>query len=301
MSETQVVQESVTGEQPVAPVEHIYKYQPRDPENGQPIGGEQVIKYDGTPEDLGAKMVDQNVKLIALNRKLNKQARLSAAFPEEIPANAPRFDESKYMLQPEPLTAEERIQLSQDLQDPEKFDSASKRIVRATIGDPDALRTRLARIEQQQARVTVQEEAKAFMRERSDYFPCNENLQDIAAWIEKNQLDPVKENFMLAYDTLKDYLKQKPAPVSVQPAAQPEIPAQPAAPAQPTRPVASGLTRQVASDSGPVGVPNHDTFRKELEKMTGDEYGRRYKHEKGFKEKVDALDREDAARRQGRV
>ena len=294
MSDETIVQEPVVE----APKEFVYKYQPRDPENGQPIGGEQVIKYDGTPEDLGAKMADQNVKLIALNRKLNKQARLSASFPEEIPANAPRFDESKYMLQPEPLTAEERVQLSADLADPEKFDAASKRIVRATIGDPDALRTRLARIEQQQARVTVQEEAKAFMRERPDYFPCNENLTDIAAWIEKNQLDPVKENFMLAYDTLKDYLKTK-TPVSVQPVAQPEV--QPTPVATVTRPVSSGLTRQVASDSGPVGIPNNDAFRKELEKMTGDEYGRKYKHEKGFKDKVDALDREDAARRQSRM
>jgi ribosomal protein S18 acetylase RimI-like enzyme len=35
--------------------------------------------------------------------------------------------------------------------------------------------------------------------------------------------------------------------------------------------------------------------------MSGDEYGKRLKHERGFKEKVEALDQAEAQRRQARA
>src|ERR1700690_3962848 len=112
MTEPIVVQELV------APVEHWYEYQPK--ENGVALGGLQRLKYDGTPEDLGAKMAAQNEELIKLNRRLKKDLRLSSSTVDQIPDNISRFDESKYDLKPEPLTAEERIQLASDINDPEK-------------------------------------------------------------------------------------------------------------------------------------------------------------------------------------
>ena len=196
-------------------------------------------------------MAENNSRLIALNRKLNKDLRLSSSVKDTIPDTAPRFDESKYELKPEPLTAEERMQLVQDIQDPEKFEAAQQRLVRATIGDPNALRTRLARVEQRLDRTTVQEEALAFKRGCPDYFPSQNNLETLAAWMYKNNLDPIKENFQLAYDTLKDVLEVRPAPVSVQPVVVTEPTVVPA----PVRPVSSGLTRSNASDSGPVASP----------------------------------------------
>jgi len=170
MSEQAIAQEPVVaGEPPVAeaPKVHEYRYQPRD-EAGVALGGEQVIKYDGTPEDLGAKMADQNTKLIALNRRINKELRLSGAVKENIPDTAPKFDESKFQLTPEPLTADERLKLSQDILDPEKFDAVGQRLVRATLGDPEALRTRLARLEQQAAKSNALEEAQAFKNANPD-------------------------------------------------------------------------------------------------------------------------------------
>ena len=206
MTEPIAVQDPVV---PAPPVEHLFEFQPTD-DAGNKIGGVQVVKYDGTPQDLGRKMAENNSRLIALNRKINKELRLSSSVKDTIPDTAPRFDESKYELKPEPLTAEERIQLAQDISDPEKFEAASQRLVRAQIGDPAALRSRLARVEQRLDRSTVQEEALAFKRDCPDYFPCRENLETLAAWMYKNNLDPIKENFQLAYDTLKEYLQQKP-------------------------------------------------------------------------------------------
>src|ERR1700691_5529781 len=126
--------ETIVTQEPVVPKEVRYEYQPT--ENGVALGGKQVIIYDGTPEDLGGKMAAQNEELIKLNRRLKKDLRLSSSTVDQIPDTISRFDESKYDLKPEPLTAEERIQLVQDFQDPEKFAAASGRIVRAEIGDP---------------------------------------------------------------------------------------------------------------------------------------------------------------------
>ena len=295
MSETPVVQEPVATPEP--PKEFRYEFQPTD-ENGASLGGKQVIVYDGTPEDLGKKMAVQNTELIRMSRKLKRDLHLSGAVNDQIPDSAPRFDPSKYELKPEPLTAEERIQLAQDMLDPEKMDAASDRIFRARFGDPNALRTRLARVEQIVDRSNVHEEAKAFMRERPDYYPHNENLKTLAAWIEKYQLDPIKENFSLAYDTLKEYMvpRPTPAPVSVQPPPEP-APA-PVIPTPAPRLPSTGLTRSNASDSGPVA--SIGITRQELDKMSGDEYKRRLLHEKGFREKVEAVDRAEIERRQAR-
>ena len=38
------------------------EFQPTD-ERGNPLGGKQVVKYDGTPEDLGKKMAENRVPI----------------------------------------------------------------------------------------------------------------------------------------------------------------------------------------------------------------------------------------------
>lgn len=250
--------------------EFTYEYQPE--ENGQPLGGKQVLKYDGTPEDLGRKMAEQNTELIKLNRRLKRDLRLGNITKEEIPDSAPKFDESKFQLTPEPLTAEERIQLAQEISDPEKFDSVSQRLIRASIGDPEALRTRLARLEQQAAKSNALEEATAFKNANPDYYVHPDNFKTLANWIIKNGLEPVQENFQLAYDTLKEYMIPKPAPVAVAPAAELAPTPTPAPAPTPARPVSSGLTRSNGSDSGPA--PKTGYTQAEIDKMSGDEYKR---------------------------
>src|ERR1700689_5941040 len=126
--------ETIVTQEPAVPKEVRYEYQPT--ENGVALGGKQVIIYDGTPEDLGAKMAAQNEELIKLNRRLKKDLRLSSSTVDQIPDTISRFDESKYDLKPEPLTAEERIQLANDFTAPEKVDGVSKRIFRAPMGNP---------------------------------------------------------------------------------------------------------------------------------------------------------------------
>jgi len=315
MTEAAIVQD------PVVPpvVEKTYTYQPVD-DSGNPLGGPQVIKYDGTPEDLGAKMAAQNAELVKLNRKLKRDLRLGNIATEQIPDNAPKFDESKFQLTPQPLTAEERIQLAQDINDPEKLASVGDRFVRATIGDPEALRTRLARLEQQAAKSNALEEATAFRNANPDYYVHPDNFKTLANWIIKNGLEPVQENFQLAYDTLKEFMIPKPQAAA--PVVAPVVDPPPAPTVQ--RPVSSGLTRSNGSDSGPsIGLGDDIIYEQPsvsretgkvdpygpktvykgyeaLERMPGDEYKRRLLKEAGFREKVAKM---DAARnqRQGRA
>ena len=276
MTDQAIVQDPVV---PV-PVEKTYTYQPTD-ENGNNLGGLQVVKYDGTPEDLGKKMAEQNNELIKLNRRLKKDLRLGNITKEEIPQDAPRFDESKFQLVPQPLTAEERIQLATDINDPEKLDYVADRFVRAKIGDPEALRTRLARLEQKAAKSDALEEAQAFKNSNPDYYVCTENFQTMANWMVKNGLEPVKENFQLAYDTLKEYMTPKPVPVVSAPVVVPDPPPvqrtdamvpSVIAPNTPARPVSSGLTRSNGSDTGPA--PKSGYSLAEIDKMSGEDYKR---------------------------
>lgn len=261
--------------------EFRYTYQPKD-ENGNNLGAPQVIKAT-SPEEALDKMAEQNAKLIKLNRKLNKDIRLGKFVEETIPEDARRFDAGKFELTPEPLTAEERIQLVQDMNDPEKFDAGSARLIRSQIGDPEALRNRITRLEESNMRYMVQQEALAFMRSTPSYYACEENKETLCAWIIKNNLDPIKENFQLAFETLgpggAGVLTQRPEPQSepVAPVA-PVVETHPVetapiveAPAPQKKPGAFGLTRNNSSDQGPAPAPQG--FSKEdIDRMSADEY-----------------------------
>lgn len=268
-----VVAEPVA-EQPVVvpepPKEFVFKYQPRD-ENGSALGGEQVIKA-ANPEEALQKMAQQNSELVKLNRRLNRDIRIGNVTKDEIPESALRFDPNKYDLTPVPLTADELVEVSRDIQDPENFGKAAARIVKSQIGDPDALRARLVRLEEDNARLKVKEEAEAFVRSESEYFPCPDNLAAIGNWMLKNNLDPIKENFKLAYDTLADVLVKRPVtetPHVQELAPVPEPAAQPTPAPQP-RPVSSGLTRAQASDAGTPQKTGYTSA--EIDKMSADEY-----------------------------
>jgi hypothetical protein len=256
---------------PEPPKEFIFRYQPKD-ENGSPLGGEQVIKA-ANPEEALQKMAAQNSELVKLNRRLNRDIRIGNVTKDELPESAQRFDPNKYDLSPVPMTADELVEVSRDIQDPENFGKAAARIVKSQIGDPEALRARLIRLEEDNARLKVKEEAESFVRSEPDYYPCSDNLAAIGNWMLKNNLDPIKENFKLAYDTLADVLVKRPVvevPKVVEPTPTPEVVAVQPTPAPAPRPVSSGLTRAQASDAGTPQKTGYTTA--EIDKMSAEEY-----------------------------
>lgn len=267
---------------PVVPaelVEKIYSYQPKD-ESGRPLGAAQVIKYK-TEEELAEKMAEQNTQLIRLNRKLTREMRLGTAQPENIPDNIERYN-NDYEITPRPLTADKRMQLVQDLQDPEKCDQAADELIAARIGDPAQIVKVLNDTRQQNGILMAEKEIHAFLNDTPEYYRCEDNKQTIINWMLKNNLKPIKENFSYAYKTLKDsgLMLEPPveAPAVIVPSAHlapeavtaPVVEPAPTVPGVPAKPVSSGLTREQTSDTGPAVKQGYS--QKEIDKMSSDEY-----------------------------
>ena len=125
------VETPATIETPAVLEEKIYEYQPTD-ENGRPVGGKQVIKYR-TPDELTFKLTEQNTLLIRKLREQTKKARLGQVDTDVIEDSAPRF-QNPVEFKPRQLSYEDRVKLSQDLLDPEHFDSAVNTIFEASTG-----------------------------------------------------------------------------------------------------------------------------------------------------------------------
>ena len=150
--------------------EKVYSYQPTDSE-GRPLGGRQVIKYR-TQDELAQKLTEQNVNLVRELREQTKRNRLGISDEEIVPEGAPRFD-TPLEFNPVTLTPDERVQLSRDLLDPEKFEEASSKLFEATIGaKPDTIRNTLTRLSQNELMLLAKVESDAFMSMTPDYYPC---------------------------------------------------------------------------------------------------------------------------------
>ena len=216
---------------PPAPVELRYEYQPTD-EQGRPMGGRQVIKYT-TPDELTTKLVEQNNQILRQLRKVNRDNRLGISQSESIPDTAQKFDSAFLELKPKDLNVDERFQLTQDLNDPEKFVAARDKLVESALGISAA---DLAKTLNEQKLATLQVMAK----QNFDIFAANtpafysvdsENRKTLTDWMFKNKLAPTVDNFNTAYSSLSSagllneapVVRPEPVPV-VEPAPKPQEP-----------------------------------------------------------------------------
>lgn len=280
--------------------EITYEYQPVD-DFGRPLGAKQVFKGKNAQEVLD-KVANAHKESIKLNRELKKNIRLGNIEQDEIPEEAPRFED--YDFTPKQLSAEEKYQLSQDLLDPEKFDEATDRLFEAKIG---ANPQKLTRALQSIPAIQVKNEAESFVKDNPDYYGCKENFETITNWMLKNNLAPIRDNFQLAYNRLKavgllleapivreenpvikppevevkteqpaEEIKTEEIPANSQPVAEPDsrITDGNAAQAKRAPRVASGLTNQTASNADVINQSKKLTVA-EIEKMSSIEYKKR--------------------------
>lgn len=286
------------------PAEIVYEYQPTD-DNGRPLGAKQVFK-GATWEEIATKIADANKNVIKLNRELNKKYRLGELAPEDaLPDNAERLDREAVEFRPRQLTDEERYQISKDLLDPEKFDEATDRMLEAKIGaSPKRITEVLTHAQEDIAAMRAEKEAKLFVQANPDYYVCPENFKTMVNWMIKNQLAPTRDNFQLAFDRLKAIGLLLEAPIVredkpentpvVTPANSQQEPepvsritnVEPQTQTKRTPRVASGLTRDNASD---VGTPSKSVKLSvaDIERMSAEEYKKRLLTEPGFKQAVD--------------
>src|SRR5208282_1008388 len=169
---------------------------------GVPLGAKQVIKYK-TPKELADKLAEQNTLLVRKLRSETRKNRLGIADGEEIPTGSPKFVEP-ISFNPVELTAEQKIQISLDLLDPGKFEEAADALVTARFGaEPEKVTRALADVQNTNIRILAKIESDAFVAANPDYVKCQSNFEAITSWMVRYDLQPVRENFQLAYDKLK--------------------------------------------------------------------------------------------------
>lgn len=202
---------------PQAPVQKRYEYQPVD-EHGRPIGGKQVILYT-TEDEKFEKMVTMNQQLIRQLRKVTRDNRLGITPTESLPANSERQPEL-INFSGRQLSAQERFDLSQKLNDPEHADEAISLLFESAVGvKPATLREFLSEQQMFKLQQKAADNYIGFAQaagQQFGYYDCSENRETIADWVFKNGLAPTSANFFQAYSKLSESGLILGAPVAAQ-------------------------------------------------------------------------------------
>ena len=318
----EVVAPVVPALEPVLPVQPVteqrYEWQPTDA-NGKPLGGKQVITYKNQDE-LIQKFTEQNNLILRQMRKLSNDVKLGLTPDVEVPATAKRLPKNFDGFKPKTLTADERFQLTQDLNDPAKFEDAKIRLAEATFGaTPEVISEVLSHSQQLLLEQQVVRSFDEFLENVGDsFYNIEANRAVLTDWMCQKQLAPTTENFEIAL--VRTAALQVPAP-AVQRA---QVPATPVAPveAEPqsqvpvaaanriteqpqqvqsaTRQTPSGLNDRVSSNTGVTSVSERKLTLAEVDKMSADEYKRRVSSDPTFLQAVDQLQKEADLRRAAR-
>lgn len=326
--ETETLPESVevTPELP----ELTHRYQPTD-EEGRVMGGEQVLKYRTTEELIG-KIQEQNILLTRKLREVTRKNRLGIIDTETLPEDAKRHPKL-IELKPRELTPEDRVKLSRDILDPDRFDEAQDEIFASRFGvKPTEFRESYQDMQERLSIIQGQQEVAGFMTANPGYYACDHNRNTIVNWLAKNNLALVRDNFQLAYDTLREFMvTPAPLPVPAIPAAvvadlgeppdstdinTPEpLATAPTPPVAPKR-VATGITKSQASNAAPAKILGSDityevtdpyskvkrtyTGLAAVDAMNADEYKKRVNNDPTFLARVDRMEKEAEAARNAR-
>ena len=301
---------------PVAPVEKKFEYQSRDA-HGRPLGGKQTIVYTDEA-DLLAKVAAKEEQLVRKLREVTVKQKLGIVDDNiELPADT-EFAQLE-VPKPKALSVEERFQLSQDLNDPEKSIEAVNKIFEASVGlSAEQMRQNFS--ETQFAKLQYRAASNYMVFEsahRDEFDPSPENKQVLTDWMFKRGLAPTVANFELAHSKLKEAgllldspivrevdhpAPVVPAPVITEPKTQapvaPESRITPTEQPQAKRQaqVPSGLNSSNSSDSSPAS-PRTTLTLADIEALPSEEYRKKLK-DPAFRKLVDDLENQAAARRQ---
>jgi hypothetical protein len=283
----------LAAEEAAKPKKIIKEYQVRD-ENGNPIGRPTHLEA-ATWEEMSQKQEIAHVQAVRYAERIKRQ-KLTFKQAQDTPV---------------PLTEEQLLAEAAKLKsdDPAEALAASKKIFNAEL---EQERQQLA-LEKENAR--REREAFSFMKNHvTDYNPCQANAEILQGYLEDNNLDFTVDNLEAAFMATESQLASA-AAKAVEPAVQEIVPAvdntpSPVQPAEPVVvPVAPAVPPAAAPnapaparrlpDGGlipgqtltgrptvtkPVGLTKAD-----IKNMPTEEYKRRLTHEKGFREKVNAL------------
>jgi hypothetical protein len=208
---------------PPVPVQKRYEYQPVD-EHNRSLGGKQVILYT-TQDELVEKLQTQNVELIRKLRSVSRDARLGRS-KDDIAPEVERI-EPLVNFSEKPLSAEDRFTISQQLNDPEKFESARDKLFESAVGvTPDVLRKTLNETQIQTQQLVARQNAQEWLYQHPEFYQCQENIDTVVDYMVKNGLKPVVKNFEFAQSEMEKaglllsspIVREAPVPAPVIPA-----------------------------------------------------------------------------------
>jgi len=299
----------------VAPVPEVkwHEYQPVD-EHNRPVGGKQRFSYT-TMEELVAQLEKAHTNSILGMRDVKRKARLGTPEVDALPADI-ELTTQTIQFKEKPLTTEERYAISQDMNDPAKFESARDRLLESSLGVPPAqLRETLNTQQQQTQQILARQNAEVWLERHPEFYSCTENINTVCEWMTKTGLKPSIKNFefaqakmeeaglLLSSPIVREVLPETPQPQVVTPVA--EIQPEPQAVAvEPVRineapvpqekrqsHVPSGLNNRVAPATGAMAVSVTDALTlRDIDVMSSEEYRKQIMTNPAFVKRVNELE-----------
>jgi hypothetical protein len=103
------------------------------------------------------------------------------------------------------LSTEERYAISQDMNDPAKFESARDRLLESSLGVPPAqLRETLNTQQQQTMQILARQNAEVWLERHPEFYACAENINTVCEWMTKTGLQPSVRNYEFAQAKMEE-------------------------------------------------------------------------------------------------
>jgi hypothetical protein len=185
-----------------------YEWQPTL-EDGTPIGGTQVVE-DETYDGLMEKQANNYNHLYRKNREFLRQEKLTGKAPE---GSATAMPTVKFT--PRQLTAAERMRMTRDIGDPEKIDAALDLAFEAKFGArADVFSQSVNYNSTKAAALYAEQNALAWKDSHPEFYPSDNNVKDIASWVQNRNMEFTIENLNKAYEELSSALETAPPSVA---------------------------------------------------------------------------------------
>jgi hypothetical protein len=153
--------------------------------------------------DLQAKFAQKEEQLVRRLREVTRKQRLGIG-EEEVPTELARNTQT-IQFNPKALTTEERYGISQDLNDPEKFEDARDRLLESALGvKPEVLRTHLTNTQLATQQIMARQNAEIWMSSHPEFYVCSENISIVCDWMTKAGLEPSVKNFEYAQSRMSE-------------------------------------------------------------------------------------------------
>jgi hypothetical protein len=137
-------------------------------------------------------------------RDVKRKARLGTPEVDTLPTDL-ELNTQTIQFKEQSLTTEERYAISQDMNDPAKFESARDRLLESSLGvTPAQLRETLNTQQQQTQQILARQNAEVWLERHPEFYSCTENINTVCEWMTKTGLKPSVKNFEFAQAKMEE-------------------------------------------------------------------------------------------------